>query len=98
MQNGSGADPEGALPVYGEQVLPALQGPASERGASALRGPWVAADPGISIVAGLQQRLQTGQDLRPAAVELVVGLVAQLVVGHGRPARISDGLDLPRDP
>ena len=26
VQNGSGADPEGALRVYGEQVLPALRG------------------------------------------------------------------------
>src|SRR5919108_629227 len=47
---------------------------------------------------GLQQRLQTGQDLRPTAIELVVGAVAQLVVCDGEPAGILDRLDLPRHP
>jgi GNAT superfamily N-acetyltransferase len=37
-------------------------------------------------LAGLQQRLQTGQDHRPAAVELRVGALGKLVVDHGQPA------------
>ena len=44
------------------------------------------------------QRLQAGEDHRPAAVELVVRALAQLVVGDGQPARVADRLDLPRDP
>src|SRR5216684_9155424 len=34
-------------------------------------------------LAGLEQRLETGEDHRPAAVELVVGVLAQLIVGDG---------------
>jgi hypothetical protein len=35
---------------------------------------------------GLEQRLQAREDLRPAAVDLPVGALAQLVVGDGQPA------------
>src|SRR6185295_12956799 len=48
-------------------------------------------------LAGLQQRLQAGEDHRPAAVELAVSILAQLVVGDREPARILDLLDLPGD-
>ena len=49
-------------------------------------------------LAGLEQRLQPGEDLRPAAVDLLVGALGQLVVGHRQPARVADLLDLPRHP
>ena len=52
----------------------------------------------VEHFAGLQQRLQAGQDHHPAAVELVVGAVAELVVGDGQPARVADRLDLPGHP
>ena len=38
------------------------------------------------VLAGLEQRLQAGEDHRPAAVELVVGALAQLVVRDDEPA------------
>ncbi len=49
-------------------------------------------------VAALQPRLQAGEDHRPAAVELLVCFLAQLIVGDGEPARVGDRLDLPGDP
>src|SRR5207248_10149305 len=49
-------------------------------------------------LAGLEQRLEPGQDHHPAAVELAVRALAELVVGHGQPARVADRLDLPGDP
>src|SRR6185295_13225965 len=45
-----------------------------------------------------EQRLEPREDHRPAAVELVVRALAQLVVGDGQAARIPDLLDLPGDP
>src|SRR3712207_8434239 len=45
-------------------------------------------------LARLQQGLQTGQDHRPAAVELAVRARPQPVVRHREPARVLDGLDL----
>src|SRR3954454_2383435 len=50
------------------------------------------------VLAGLQPCLQPREDHRPAAVELVVGALAQLVVDDGQPARVADRLDLPRHP
>src|SRR5712691_434507 len=49
-------------------------------------------------LARLQPRLQAGEDHRPAAVKLVVGAFAELVVGDGQAAGIADGLDVPGDP
>src|SRR4051794_9402677 len=46
-------------------------------------------------LAGLEQRLQPGEDLRPAAVDLPVHALAHLVVGHDELARVADRLDLP---
>src|SRR5579859_5739846 len=46
---------------------------------------------------GLQPGLQAGEDHRPAAVELAVRSLAQLVMGDGQPARVADRLDLPGD-
>src|SRR4051794_30087696 len=49
------------------------------------------------VLAGLERRLQPREDHRPAAVELVVGAFAQLVVRDRQPARVLDRLDVPRD-
>ena len=49
-------------------------------------------------LAGLQPGLEAGEDHRPAAVELWRGVVGQLVVGDGQPARVADRLDLPGHP
>src|SRR5207253_6794889 len=49
-------------------------------------------------LACLQPRLQAGQDHGPAAVELVVRALPQLVVGEGQPAGVADRLDLPGHP
>src|SRR5437763_7862295 len=46
----------------------------------------------------LEPRLEAGEDHRPAAVELRVRVLAQLVVRDGEPARVADRFDLPRDP
>src|ERR1700693_4994191 len=47
---------------------------------------------------GLQPGLEAGEDHRPAAVDLVVGVLAQLVMGDDQAARVADRLDLPGDP
>src|SRR4051794_8992531 len=46
---------------------------------------------------GLEQCLEAGEDHRPAAEELVVRTLAQLVVRDGQPARVGHLLDLPGD-
>src|SRR5205823_4530581 len=64
-----------------------------------LRSPRVAQRAGRrEQLSGLEQRLQAGEDHRPAAVELAVRVLAELVVGDGQAARIADRLDLPGDP
>src|SRR5207302_4366597 len=45
----------------------------------------------------LKERLQPGEDHRPAAVEFVAGALPQLVVHDRQPAGIADRFDLPRD-
>src|SRR5215217_2453221 len=45
--------------------------------------------------AGLEPRLQPGQDHRPAPVELLVDALPQLVVDECQPARVGHLLDLP---
>src|SRR6516162_1276394 len=49
-------------------------------------------------LARLEQRLQPGKDHRPAAVELRVGSLAQLIVNDHQAARVANPLDLPCDP
>src|SRR5207253_4979879 len=41
--------------------------------------------------------LEAGEDHRPAAVELLVRVLAKVVVGHGEAARVADRFDLPGD-
>src|SRR5260221_5430436 len=48
--------------------------------------------------AGFQQRLESGEDHRPAAIELIVGALAQLVMGDCEPTGIADRHDLPGYP
>ena len=52
----------------------------------------------VEGLAGLEERLEAGEDHRPAAVELGVGLVRQPVVDDGQPARAADRHDLPGHP
>ena len=47
------------------------------------------------FLAGLDPGFEPGQDHRPTAVELFVGTVGELIVGHGESARIGDWFDLP---
>ena len=47
-------------------------------------------------LAGLEPGLQAGEDHRPAAVELVVRALAQLVVGDGQPAGVRRSARSPR--
>src|SRR5918996_682961 len=71
------------------------------RGTLASRGGLrVAQRPGRGqVLASLQQRLQPGEDHRPAAVELAVGALVELIVDHGQPAGVlADRLDLPGHP
>src|SRR5438093_2787297 len=64
-----------------------------------VRGARIPQRPGRrELLPGLEQRLQAGEDHHPAAVELTVGPLAELVVGDGQPAGVLDLLDLPRDP
>src|SRR5664280_2085398 len=49
-------------------------------------------------LARLEPGLQAREDHRPAAIELGVRALAQLVVGHAQVAAVTDGLDLPGDP
>ena len=49
-------------------------------------------------LARLEPCLETGDDHRPTAVELVVGVLRQLVVDHDQATGITDRLDLPGDP
>src|ERR1700722_16652473 len=50
------------------------------------------------LLTRLQQRLQAREDHRPAAVDLLIGTLAQLIVGDGQPARVADRLHLPGHP
>ena len=47
---------------------------------------------------GFQQRFQPGKDHRPAAVELIIRALAELIVGHLEQTGIGDLLDLPSYP
>src|SRR5437867_6411324 len=49
-------------------------------------------------LAGLEQRLESGEDHRPAAVQLLVRALTKLVVGHRQMAGVADRLDLPCHP
>src|ERR1700730_6570055 len=81
---GRGASASGAARVRRIQAaLPALQ--------------HLGRGPEVHGLAGLEQRLQAGQQHRPAAVDLLVGALANLVVRDGQPARLPLRLDLPGD-
>src|SRR5918998_5521926 len=49
-------------------------------------------------LARLEPRLQAREDHRPAAVELVVRVLAKLVMSDGQAAGVADRFDLPGDP
>src|SRR5215213_3555188 len=49
-------------------------------------------------LARFQPGLEAGQDHRPPAVQLGWGRVAELVVSHRQPARVTNGFDLPCHP
>src|SRR5829696_3957769 len=49
-------------------------------------------------LARFQPGLEAGQDHWPSAVQLGWGRVAELVVSHRQPARVTNGFDLPRHP
>src|SRR5213594_1301851 len=49
-------------------------------------------------LARLEPGLQAGEDHRPAAIELLVGALAKLVMRHRQAAGVTDRFDLPGDP